>query len=167
MMNDDFHDKINNLEKLARKASPGPWKLTPASDTVVLATSGRPICSSTHCTLNQPTLLDTAKGADNAAFIEAANPAMILETLAELERLRKLCELWKHDYEILAETCSGQKKELDKLKKEANWLAHKHAESCRGEDGCKDCPDPSGNGCLIMDAEKWRKAARKAVEETR
>ena len=85
---EDFQERIQELKRLARKASPGPWSTFGEKQTIVLAASGRVISDSTRSMLYRPTLMDRATGKDNAAFIASASPDLILQMIRELEKPR-------------------------------------------------------------------------------
>lgn len=92
-MDRDFWRRRERLEELAQRATPGEWQCPPYSESMVVSREGRLISSSRHCSFNRKFgLLDMASAADNAAYIAAANPAMILELCAEMRRLEKALE---------------------------------------------------------------------------
>ena len=78
------------LEELAKAATPGPWKQHLVDDTTVICPQRDICCTFAEGGLNDDVDFssDTEQREADAAFIAAANPATILELLAEIERLR-------------------------------------------------------------------------------
>lgn len=79
------------LEELAKAATPGPWKQHLVDDTTVICPQREICCTFAEGGLNDDLDFnsDTEQFEADAAFIAAANPAAILELLAEIERLRE------------------------------------------------------------------------------
>lgn len=69
--------KIEELKRLAEAATPGPWFAAISSN----------MNNSVHVSMG--IICDTGKNIDDAAFIAAANPAAVLELIAEVERVTK------------------------------------------------------------------------------
>jgi hypothetical protein len=80
-MTDDFTD----LEKLAREATPGEWRLLPSSF------SPRIFVMQRGYGPDDAAIADV-RDRTNADYIAAANPARVLALCAELSRLRSLLE---------------------------------------------------------------------------
>lgn len=81
---DDKLVDLNKLEQLARAATPGPWAHVPVYPNGFTGTaqSGWTVANG----YDRLAELDIVREAD-AAFIAAANPAAVLELLAEIDRL--------------------------------------------------------------------------------
>lgn len=144
-MNKDFWERIDKLEELAKKATQGKWSgyygdknedyIDGAinNEYVHIAMVNKPNCE------------------NNTLFISSANPAMIMEMIAEMRM----------------------------LKKEAEWLAeHMQAvcelnpsgictESCPVSCSCDDFPflKRHQDDGTTTNKKEWREAARKAVSE--
>ena len=70
-------EQINELRKLAEAATPGPWAAAISSNMV------NGVCATFE------TICETGKNIDDALYIAAANPAAVLELIAEIERVTK------------------------------------------------------------------------------
>lgn len=137
-MNKDFWERIDRLEELAGKATQGKWNYC-----------GCEIWAN-ETTMSHDVVGKVEKFED-AQYIDAANPAMILEMIATFKgRLSFLeHELVEKDIEL-----ENTKAELKRLEKEADWLADKCA--------CQNIR----NGCQCgIDKNYRRNEARKAVTE--
>lgn len=119
------------LKQLALKATPGPWVANQDGDGSLCVTT-KPIGE--HYIIIEPAEWDDAE------YMAAVNPQVILELLANYERLEK----------------------------EADWLACQLEEKEHGCNYCdeynKECI-PSLQTCGYKGPENWREAARKALEE--
>ena len=80
-------EELARLKELARKVTLGPWSLFENKSCLVTGMNRRLICSCRHESFNRPSLNDMASNADNAAYIAAAHPAMILEMIEQLMSL--------------------------------------------------------------------------------
>lgn len=87
-------EKLARLKELAEYATPGPWKLQYAG-----------LCARWLVNMEGDHVIDGMVNPREGGFIAAANPATILDLIAEIERLEK----------------------------EAAWLAGLVAEQCKGE----------------------------------
>lgn len=118
---------LKELERLARAATPGPW----AINTAGIAKRGEPFKITEIYVYAPETQDDTAICADvidpvtqepseaNAAYIAAANPAVILSLIAELTRPETTL-------------VSIMRAELEQAKKDAEryrWLTADHADA--------------------------------------
>lgn len=79
-------DKFSELKTAAMAATQGAWKAFISGDTCAIHTPGDKRCEDI---INWPGFDCRQNAANNAAFIAAANPAAILELLAELEASKK------------------------------------------------------------------------------
>lgn len=68
---------IEELKRLAEAATPGPWAAAISSNMV------NGVCATFE------TICETGKNIDDALYIAAANPAAVLELIAEIERVTK------------------------------------------------------------------------------
>lgn len=141
-MNKDFWERINKLEELAGKATPGTWiiKNDPEDrydyDIAFITTTERQNASIgeiAQVSCYEPDIIEepiVKEQIANAEYISAANPAMIKEMIAEMRRLEK----------------------------EADWLAEELASVYKSEfEGTMD----------LLDVNGWREAARKVVMENK
>ena len=131
---------------LAETATPGPWEKGIAlrrgyGVTAILDRNGA-LIADTEFSASQYEESD-------AAHIAANSPDVVMADIEEILRLRA---------------------EVERLEKEAGWLAERHAERCRrSAKPCMtyvmpDCECEYDYGCCIS-PQKWRKVARKAAEE--
>ena len=137
MLNKDFWKRVNKLEELAAKAS---------KDDVIA-------------------YIPTDKSYKNQAeYVNAAHPAMILEMIAEMRRLETVVNGYKVSTEEAQEIMGELQAKNARLEKEADWLAERLKEACKNFNGCFSCPfyDDEGAYCIVED-KTWREAARKAV----
>ena len=117
---------------------------------------------------------------DEAAYIEAAHPALILELARELRRLeKKLNDKKAHigtqakKIKIQAQNMERLRAAYQRLEKEADWLAIWCADACAQRhgncDGCafnEQCICPIENDEILANKpDMWREAARKAVKD--
>lgn len=78
-------EQINELRKLAEAATPGPWNTSPGGCGIIgpdkqwLGGMNDWVCEYSE---------EMTQSENNAAFIAAANPAAILDMIAEVESLR-------------------------------------------------------------------------------
>jgi hypothetical protein len=83
---------ISSLRVLAEKATPGPWRLRDAGSTLV-SVQGAPEAGQLYGEMVTISSGGFAKprgyGADNAAFIAAANPSAILAMIDRIEAMEK------------------------------------------------------------------------------
>lgn len=79
----DNMSKWEELKRLAEAATPGPWKSQLSS----VKKGGRNIASHIHAGESLPIGEDVKRGQANAAYIAAANPAAILDLIAERDAL--------------------------------------------------------------------------------
>lgn len=110
----------------------------------------------------------------NAAHIAANDPSTVIADIDEILRLRAEVAFWRQETQDVREnferTLQCERDKTDRLEREADWLAEQLSDSCSftGEHNCgipKPCPKTYGCGCLDVEAEEWREAARKAMEE--
>ena len=81
--------ELSELERLAKEATPGPWPQGKEDKEFVLY-NGTFICGCNSAIMRNGDVID---GKTNARYIAAANPAAILELIAELRQARKdACE---------------------------------------------------------------------------
>lgn len=147
---------------LAEKATPGPW--VRKGEYLVYGPWGdRPVSG-------KEGILNPA----DAAHIAANDPPTVIADIDEILRLRAEVEFWRQETQDVREnferTLQCERDKTDRLEREADWLAEQLSYSCSftGEHNCgipKPCPKTYGCGCLDVEAEEWREAARKAVEE--
>lgn len=83
------------LRRLAQAATPGPWE----KGTIVGLQFPIVCCAMDGIRLNVAHVagIRNGEGLNNAAFIAAANPAVVLELLDEIERLRAEVERLQQD----------------------------------------------------------------------
>lgn len=124
--------QLATLETAAKNATPGPWEESPNPYFV----------HDGHFTLAE---IMSANAENDAAYIAAANPAVVLELIADLRQARK-------ERDWLAQQLSGA----------CIW---RRAEECPISCGVDDhCPRNSGK-CRCLDAEKedWLECAQEAT----
>ena len=141
--------KLNELNELAKKATPGPWFSIWVGDNM---------CSvSTDAQDDNKSIAIEPIAENDAAYIAAANPQTILMLIEEIERLKKLDELWRYDYENMVA-------HADELDKEADWLAKMQQYDVLDDEPTR-CPPNHviTKDCADSCEECWRKAARKAI----
>ena len=137
-MTKDFWKRVKKLEELAGKATQGEWSV---DDTGYVFR--KPQASSEEEKMPLVPMCRSMKQFDESrfdgAFIAAANPAMILEMIAELRRLEK----------------------------EADWLACQLEKKKHGCEWCEERYEciPSQVSCGYEGPDNWREAAREAVSE--
>lgn len=141
---------LDTLEAAAKAATPGPWVNT-AGYKIKVASTG------THCasaweryTYEPGKEITSEKAQANAAFIAAANPATVLELIAELRAERE-----KYTNAVKAYKAAVQ---------EGEWLAyqvHKQRRRCPPLQSCDTDDIVTENDCQQC----WLNAAREAVEE--
>lgn len=150
--------------ELAEKATPGPW-IRERGFLVYGPWRGRPVSG-------KEGILNPA----DAAHIAANSPDVVMDDIDEILRLRAEVEFWRQETQDVREnferTLQCERDKTDRLEREADWLAEQLSYSCSftGEHNCgipKPCPKTYGCGCLDVEAEEWREAARKAVEEVK
>ena len=161
-------EQINRLKELAQKATQGPWD-TGASrhdpSWVVCRETGFQIAD---CQIR-------VNGYNNAAFISAANPAVVLALVERIERLEE-------DFEVAARSAAEESVKAARLEEEADWLAEYSArdecplETLGWDKNPEDRPqwcdwhydvndNVYGSDCSGGCAECWRKAAQDAIAE--
>lgn len=149
---------LADLKARAQKATPGPWY---RNGVQIQTASQVSIAASLYCP--EKHALKTAE--DDATYIAAASPDMVLALIEEIERL-------KEDFDAAARSAADESVKAQGLEQQAEWLARKLFEVCRSN-GCENtcagkvircsrlkyrlCPV---DGCI----NSWREAARKAVE---
>ena len=84
-------DKLSELKAAAMAATPGPWGINRAGNTIV-SNQSHPVATLSNAFHRQ--LADGGVGKD-AEFIAAANPAAILALLAELEDKGREINVWR------------------------------------------------------------------------
>ena len=131
-MNKDFRERMPRLEELAGKANSGPWQNIIGHPHQII-------------TENESWPVADVESFNDAAFIAAANPAMIVEMIAELRRLEKETDRLKIELHDMDSSAREMWQDMRQQEKEADWLAKILAAG-----GHK---------------EYWRNAARKAVSE--
>ena len=133
---------------LAETATPGPWEKGIAlrrgyGVTAILDRNGA-LIADTEFSASQYEESD-------AAHIAANSPDVVMADIEEILRLRA---------------------EVERLEKEADWLAENLSWYCvgTGHHNCiipGHCPCVRGVACLDVEGADWREAARKAVEKTK
>ncbi|ERK06090.1 hypothetical protein L580_2774 [Serratia fonticola AU-P3(3)] len=83
-------DKLEALKAAALAATPGEWVAFLSGDTHAVHTPDDKHCGNI---VNWPGFDGSKNAANNAAFIAAVNPAVVLELLAALEEANKCAEL--------------------------------------------------------------------------
>ena len=139
-------DALLARRALAEKATPGPWE----KGSALRRSYGVNAILDCNGGLIADTEFSVSQYEDgDAAHIAANSPDVVMADIEELLRLRA---------------------EVERLEKEADWLAERHAERCRrSAKPCMtyvmpDCECEYDYGCCIS-PQKWRKVARKAAEE--
>ncbi len=155
---------IAHLKTLAQKATPGPWELTGIPSVTDILSIGA--CR----------LIGSPYKIQDAAYIAAAHPSVMLALLSRIEDLEKIVA--GSLYGLYAEAHAR----AERLEKEADWLAENLEYACFNKDdgsGCftcnQLCPElvnelkmKNRDGiktCRGATQYGWREAARKAVEE--
>lgn len=168
------HELLADLKAKAEKATPGPWNLIGEKKTIVTGSSGRLVSSSTHCMLFRPHLLDQATGTDNASFIAAANPAVVLALIEHIEQLERGNERLKIELHDMDSSGREMHKDMQDLEREADWLAEHGIEMCPYLKAIDKKDEPRWCKAKITDEDKlidctgtrrmcWRRMAREAV----
>lgn len=155
--------------ELAEKATPGPWK--PGTSVFLKQET---IIASMGYIAAEPIGVSYPTTCYNFAHIAANSPDVVMADIDEILRLRAEVEFWRQETQDVREnferTLQCERDKTDRLEREADWLAEQLSYSCSftGEHNCgipKPCPKTYGCGCLDVEAEEWREAARKAMEE--
>ncbi len=181
-------EKLNNLKELAEKATPGNWFATCDNELMYIVNS---ICQDRFetriCNLG-----DGRDSENNSAYIAAAFPDVVLAMIERINYLESKLELAVNGActtafltalnklpESLKDKLAEQAEAMERLEKEADWLAEYSAlDECplktlgwmdnpeEGKEWCDWHPDPDGNyDCSGDNVECWRRMAREAVEE--
>lgn len=144
----------DDLKALAQKATPGEWYQVGEYGIGAEDVGG--------WAGGIPSPVARAQSKNDAAYVAAASPQAILELIADHERLQKLVELWRHDYDTLTDrvnrlvkdntrlTIEAQElnssggeaaKDYRQLEKETDWLASILADCNSDSDYCLPfCP---------------------------
>lgn len=135
--------ELSELERLAKEATPGPWPQGKEDKEFVLY-NGTFICGCNSAIMRNGDVID---GKTNARYIAAANPAAILELIAELRQTRK-----ERDWLAitLAEHCNEQASSVYDA-------ASQHCTMCN----CR-CLFPYKE-CSIINDLLWLQAAKEAT----
>lgn len=151
-MDKNLQEKIARLKELAEKAMPGPWEL---DETPTDIGTFYEIYSAEWM------VADCEKDGASAAFIAAANPAMILELIAAIEKLSsKLIEEQKRS-ERTENNNIALRNKLIQLEKESEWLVAELGDGLGWPPCGRVCRDCN----FLCRCNHWREAARKAVSE--
>lgn len=118
-------DKFSELKAAAMAATPGPWGINRTGNTIV-SNQSHPVATVSDAFHRQ--LAGGGVGKD-AEFIAAANPAVILALLAELEDERASREQWQQNCTRAAERIAELEEQSERLKKELHneGAANAHA----------------------------------------
>lgn len=140
-------EQLADLRAKAEAATPGPWKPDYRQMYVFDEAEVNICCQVRGYGGMAYTHSDAAREAQmraNNAFIVAANPATVLQLLDMVERLEK----------------------------EADWLAQRLAECCLSYSEAREDEEPCGfpccpceENCSRAEPDNWREAARQAVRE--
>lgn len=143
-MNKDFWERIDRLEELAKKAMPD----------------------------HQVVYEDGEERYVLTKFIAAANPAMILEMIAEMRRLENENDRLKIELHDMDSSAREMWNDMKQLEKEADWLASKCSGLSSNAEGCEDCclngecpHNDIHTETMCTEPQDWREAARKVVSE--
>ena len=159
-------DQIARLKELAELATPGEWQHCFARgrwDGWIIDAQNRDI------------LKEVSNFRENAAFIAAANPAVVLALIERIERLEE-------DFEAAARSAAEESVKAVKLDEEADWLAEYSArDECsletfgwdkNPEDRPQWCDwhydvndNVYGSDCSGGCAECWRRMAQETIAE--
>ncbi|MBG4299327.1 ead/Ea22-like family protein [Pseudomonas aeruginosa] len=123
---------LTKLKELAERATPGPWSCNRH-----WAIVGGPILEFTNGAAQQQIAMACGQSwmhdeelRNNAEWIAAANPAAVLELIAEVERLRTRLEIDERTpYDGIAcrdETIKGLDEKCDRLKRQVDMLINQH-----------------------------------------
>lgn len=152
---------------LAEKATPEKWNLLQ-----IFAEDENYVGPETWADMGKAVCI--CRYAKDAQYIAANDPPTVIADIDEILRLRAEVEFWRQETQHVREnferTLQCERDKTDLLEREADWLAEQLSYSCSftGEQNCgipKPCPKTYGCGCLDVEAEEWREAARKTVEE--
>lgn len=150
-------EQLDKLKELAQKATPGPWYQGTCNTKCVYPHklgSGGPVINSLCCCIG-------ANDENNAAYLVAISPDVLLALIEENERLK---EEMKGKIDLVAassnyELFASAHARAERLEKEADWLAGRLYSFCTGFPSCIECPLPS---CGTPNPD-WREWARKAI----
>ncbi|MGT9674336.1 ead/Ea22-like family protein [Pseudomonas aeruginosa] len=123
---------LTKLKELAERATPWPWSCNRH-----WAIVGGPILEFTNGAAQQQIAMACGQSwmhdeelRNNAEWIAAANPAAVLELIAEVERLRTRLEIDERTpYDGIAcrdETIKGLDEKCDRLKRQVDMLINQH-----------------------------------------
>jgi hypothetical protein len=136
-------DKLEALKAAALAATPGPWVAFLSGDTFAVHTP-----SDKHCgdLVNWPGFDGSKNAANNAAFIAAVNPAVVLELLAALEEANSknyLADMleWRRKAEEVDKRMVTQNRHVCELFDEAKMLRDRAEASGRREEHLKATVD--------------------------
>lgn len=188
---------LADIKAKAEKATPGPWEYREDN------AAGYNIESQNDYIVYSGTDSDCecdygCEKESNAAYIAAANPAVILDLIEDyggkqqaLYGIFLLVDQLKDCLNLEADVSvegtiqgaiiqinhddTAKKFEIERLEKEANWLAKQLSRQCQADDEIecgKSCEFVEGGccnkgeyfECYDVIADDWREAARKAVE---
>lgn len=118
-------DKLEALKAAALAATPGPWVEFLSGDTFAVHTP-----SDKHCgdIVNWPGFDGSKNAANNAAFIAAVNPAVVLELLAALEEANKRAERLNGMLDNSMRATNAAEQREEHLKATVDVLSAKNAE---------------------------------------
>lgn len=102
-------NKLSELKEAAMAATPGPWGINRTGNTIV-SNQSHPVATVSDAFHRQ--LAGGGVGKD-AEFIAAANPAVVLALLAELERYKQYAKERNAENEGLALTVGRLRVELE------------------------------------------------------
>ena len=171
------NDALLKHRAIAEKATPGPWESREEGQKAI--DDEYDVWSVVYGPERVAIVEDGPHMAANRAHIAANSPEVVMADIDEILRLRnelaatecregegdayveQLC-LERDDLEAQVARLEG---EVERLNKEADWLAERLKEACKNFNGCFSCPfyDDEGAYCIVED-KTWREAAREAVE---
>ena len=140
MMSNDFQERVERLREAAEKANSGPWQNIIGHPHQII-------------TENENWPIADVESFNDAAFIAAANPAVVLEFIEYIERLEE-------DFEAASLSAAEESVKAAKLEEEAEWLA-----GCLEERDIADHYEGRVDLGEMRDKTDWREAARKAAAE--
>lgn len=141
---------LADLKAKAEKAMPGPWELdeTPTD-----------IATYYEIYSTDWMVADCEKDGASAAYIAAANPAVVLALIEKIKRLEE-------DFDAAARSAADESVKAVKLEEEADWLAQQASLMCDCIENCDECRLFSECGCNGANSKEiWRKAAQEAISQ--
>lgn len=122
------NEQLDALEAATKAATPGPWRHPGRALVASRMSEDEPLVC--NCISKQ-----FAQAPKDAAFIAAANPAAVLDLIAELRKVRR----------------------------ERDWLASQLEGACYSAEDAEYCSSHDCNDCKYTSAKVWLEAAKEAT----